>query len=200
MGRSWAGVVGNLMASWYGVLDLDVRHMPQLSFVTALAVSDMIRPIVPDPGVLKIKWPNDILYDGQKLCGILVQTVTLSNGLGVVVGVGLNMATAPEIGTYATTALNPITQTVIDPKAWLEAFAPMFAARLNDWQTQGFEGVADEWLAQAYGRDRLCLIQEKDGSVPATILGLDSFGALRLKGLDGRLHTVINSPITYMDR
>ena len=74
-GQAWIGTKGNFMASRWEVMEIDVRRVPQLSFVTALAVYEMLRPIIPDTDQsMRIKWPNDILHRGRKLCGILVQT------------------------------------------------------------------------------------------------------------------------------
>ncbi|WP_031231531.1 biotin--[acetyl-CoA-carboxylase] ligase [Asticcacaulis sp. YBE204] len=199
MGRSWAGISGNLMASWYGVLPVELRHVTQLSFVTALAVTDLLRPLVASPDSLKIKWPNDVLYDGRKLCGILVQTEALDEGLGIVIGIGINVTDAPDLEAYGTTALNVITREPHDAIDLLQHFDPLFTARLGSWQKDGFEATAQEWLSQAYGRDRICLINHENTPVEGTILGLDGFGALRIEDRHGHIHTVSSGSVTYTD-
>lgn len=197
MGRGWAGVSGNLMASWYGVLPVEMRRVTQLSFVTALAVTDAVRPLLSAPDPLKIKWPNDVLYDGRKLCGILVQSESLDDRLGVVIGIGVNVAEAPDVETYGTAAVNALTDTPQTPETVLEALDAALTRRLADWLKDGFEATAAQWWDQAYGRDRICLIEQNNQARTGTILGLDEFGALRVGDTDGKIHTIASGSVKY---
>lgn len=197
MGRQWDGPSGNLMASWYGVLPVEMRRVTQLSFVTALAVTDTIRPLLSAPDPLKIKWPNDVLYNGRKLCGILVQSESLDDGLGIVIGIGVNVAEAPDVQTYGTAAVNALIDRPRTPETVLKALDAALTQRLADWLKNGFEVTAAQWWDQAYGRDRACLIEQNDQALTGTILGLDEFGALRVRDQDGKIHAIASGSVKY---
>jgi BirA family transcriptional regulator, biotin operon repressor / biotin---[acetyl-CoA-carboxylase] ligase len=194
MGRQWSGLSGNLMASWYGVFDLDLRFISQVSFVTALALSDCLRPLVYEASRLKIKWPNDLFYGASKLSGILVQTETLENGrLGVVIGIGLNIAEAPALD-YLTTALDYISDHRFKAEDFIERLNPYLDQKLKLWKQDGFLTLAKAWYEQAYGREGPCLL---NGTEPVIIKGLDEFGALKVVRSDGQVLTLTNETITY---
>src|SRR6185312_8602313 len=95
-GRTWeTGQGRNLAATLMMVSDRAPRDAAQISFVAALAAADLVGAYVPTERV-KVKWPNDILVDGKKLVGILVESgARPSGGLWLAVGVGVNLAAAP---------------------------------------------------------------------------------------------------------
>lgn len=195
-GKKWESLKGNLMASWYGVLAIDIAVAPQLAFVSAMAVRDLMAAYVTQPEALKIKWPNDILYQGAKVCGILVQTesfVAKANpfsketleGLGVVVGIGINLKSAPKLMDYPTTALMDIASQPqgldLDPVLWIKPLSEHFELRLQAWLEEGFEPLAKAWCACAYGLGQKVRIQDQDRSFEGVIEGLSSSGALLIK-------------------
>lgn len=199
-GRSWVGQKGNFMASRYDVMDLDVRRAPQLSFVTALAVYEMLRPFMPDTDeAMRIKWPNDILHKGRKLCGILVQTEsTAEEGrLGVVIGIGLNLRMAPILENYPTVALREISGELIDPEALLHKLNGHLDGVIDLWRRKPFADIARAWFKRAYGADRRITVQLGDTPVTGRIEGLDDVGALCVKGEDGRLHVISGGEVSY---
>jgi len=199
MGRHWEGPSGNLMASWYGVMPIELRRVTQLSFVAALAVVDTLSPLLTRPEALKIKWPNDVLYDGRKLCGILVQSEILDDGrLGIVIGIGVNIVEAPAVGaSYKTAALNSEANGPQSVEAVLVALDVALSHRLELWLKQGFADTAAQWWALAYGRGLTCLIEQGELSVRGTILGLDDYGALRVRDAADEVHLVTGGSVTY---
>ena len=201
-GRSWVGQKGNFMASRYEVMDLDVRHAPQLSFVTALAVYEMLRPLVPDTdAAMRIKWPNDILHKGRKLCGILVQTEAVEGEgrLGVVIGVGLNVRMAPILEGYPTVALREIGAEAgrIDPEALLYKLNGHLDGVIDLWRRKAFADIARAWFKRAYGADRRVTAPSEGQPVSGRIIGLDGFGALRIEGEDGQVRTISGGEVSY---
>lgn len=203
-GRSWIGQKGNLMASRYEVMDVDVRTVPQLSFVTALAVYEMLRPLIPDTDeAMRIKWPNDILHRGRKVCGILVQTeaTTEPGKLGVVIGIGMNVRVAPIIEGYLTVALRDISPEgkKLDAEILLHKLNGHLDGVLDLWRNKDFADIAKAWLKRAYGRDRTLSLTHEGVAITGTIKGLDSFGALQVLATDGQVYTVTGGDITYGD-
>ena len=201
-GRSWIGQKGNLMASRYEVMDIDVRSVPQLSFVTALAVYEMLRPLIPDTDEsMRVKWPNDILHRGRKLCGILVQTETAAepDKLGVVIGIGMNIRVAPIIEGYLTVALRDISPEAkkLDAEILLHKLNGHLDGVLDLWRSKDFSDIAKAWLKRAYGRNRTLSLTHEGAPVSGTIKGLDDFGALQIQSADGQVYSVTGGDITY---
>ena len=201
-GRHWIGQKGNLMASRYEIMAMDVRHVPQLSFVTALAVYEMLRPLVPDTEeYMRIKWPNDIMHRGRKLCGILVQTEPTENEdrLGVVIGVGMNLRIAPIIEGYPTVALQEISLEAkkLDAEALLRKLNGHLDGVLDLWREKPFSDIAKAWLKRAYGRERMLHVVHNDAEIAGTMLGLDDTGALQIQTTGGDVVAISNGDVTY---
>ncbi len=204
-GKNWVGTKGNFMASRYEVMSVDVRSVPQLSFVTALAVYEMLRPLVPDTDAsMRIKWPNDILHRGRKLCGILVQTEALPDPekLGVVIGIGLNLAAAPVLEGYLTVSLREISAQAkgLDAAALLHKLNGHLDGVLNLWREKEWRDLAAAWLKRAYGRDRRLSVENDGITISGRIKGLDDFGALQIIGDDGKLYTITGGDVVYGDK
>ena len=204
-GKSWIGTKGNFMASRYEVMEVDVRSVPQLSFVTALGVYEMLRPLVPDTDqFMRIKWPNDILHRGRKLCGILVQTETLPDPdkLGVVIGIGLNLAAAPIFDDYLTCSLRDISPQAkgLNAEAMLHKLNGHLDGVLNLWREKDWSDLAAAWLKRAYGRDRKLSVENDGVTISGRLKGLDEFGALQITGDDGKLYTITGGDVVYGDK
>lgn len=71
-------------------LNLPPDRLPLVSLATGIAVRQCIAPLVPD-GVVSIKWPNDVLLNERKVCGILTQQISVAGQRGLIVGVGINV-------------------------------------------------------------------------------------------------------------
>src|SRR5258708_37463426 len=93
-GRTWTSSSGeSLLFSVLVRLDLSPSKVPRVALVAGLAVRDAVARAAP-AATVEIKWPNDVLIDGRKVAGILVESVTTASGSGrshaVVVGIGIN--------------------------------------------------------------------------------------------------------------
>ncbi|HVZ29937.1 MAG TPA: biotin--[acetyl-CoA-carboxylase] ligase [Asticcacaulis sp.] len=201
-GKTWVGTKGNFMASRYEVMAMDVRHAPQLSFVTALAVYEMLRPLVPDTDQwMRIKWPNDVLHKGRKLCGILVQTEAVEDPdkLGVVIGIGLNLAAAPIFEGYLTCSLRDISPQAkdVDPAVLLYKLNGHLDGVLNLWREKDFSKLAAAWLERAYGRDRMLSAEHDGAKIEGRLKGIDTYGALEIQSADGKVHVIGSGEVEY---
>jgi BirA family biotin operon repressor/biotin-[acetyl-CoA-carboxylase] ligase len=181
MGRVWQGQEGNLFASTLvrpGPLD---PAAPSLAFVAAVAVHEALTEFT-GAGVLTLKWPNDILADTTKLCGMLLES---SNG-AVVVGIGVNIASAPALPDREATCLHALGATACDAANVLERIAFHFAEWLARWRTYGLEPVIRAWEARAHPRGTPLAAALPDGErIYGTFDGLDPAGTLILHLADG---------------
>src|SRR5437660_2577470 len=132
-GNVWSSEPGNLYASLLLTDAAPARHLPELCFVVALAVRDAVCTAVPAvASKLKLKWPNDLLLEGAKLAGILIEAESVGSDTATVVGIGVNCAHHPVNTGYPATNL-----AVHGVKARAEdlfcALSGMMVARLAQW-------------------------------------------------------------------
>jgi len=137
----------------------------QVSFVAALAVADLASAFVPT-SLVSLKWPNDTLIDGRKTAGILVESGQgAEDALWVAVGVGVNLARAPDVAERPATAFGEHTRA--PPPTPLEALAILAPAltRWRDlWQRAGFAPIAEAWTARAHGLGETCTARLADAA------------------------------------
>jgi BirA family biotin operon repressor/biotin-[acetyl-CoA-carboxylase] ligase len=134
-GRVWQSPPGNLYASLLLVNPCAPAIAPQIGFVAGVAVHDAVSRVGAfSPGRLTLKWPNDILLDGAKLTGILVEGAVYPGGpAAVIVGCGLNLRHYPPDTPYPATSLAD--QGVdVSPDAAIAVLADAMDAALETWQ------------------------------------------------------------------
>ncbi|MDX1402160.1 MAG: biotin--[acetyl-CoA-carboxylase] ligase, partial [Kiloniellales bacterium] len=142
-GRHWESLEGNLLVSFLLRPAVSYREASQLGFVMAVAASDAISAVIPNVAVT-LKWPNDILCGGRKTAGILLESAGRTNGgpLGVAVGLGLNIRSAPIRTPYPATCLDHEGAQLEDrPEDLLSSIAENLNARYQIWLRDGFGGV-----------------------------------------------------------
>jgi BirA family transcriptional regulator, biotin operon repressor / biotin---[acetyl-CoA-carboxylase] ligase len=186
-GRAWASPAGNLHASLLLVDPCPAASAPQLGFVAGLALHDAVAEIAAlEAGRLALKWPNDLLLDGAKLAGLLLegQFVQPGNAFAVVIGIGVNVATAPDGAPYPTRALAEVAPAAT-ADALFERLGAAFARRFERWHAaQGappaFASVRAEWLARAAGVGGRVTLRLPSGEREGAFRGLDPSGRLEL--------------------
>ncbi len=186
-GRSWTSPAGNLHASLLLVAPCEPRIAPQLGFVAGLALYDAVDQLT---GIgaerLALKWPNDLLLDGAKVAGLLLEGLQLpGGGFGVVTGIGVNVAAAPDDTPYPATALARLAPD-LDRSRLFAVMSDAFSARLAAWDRPGgFGPIRDAWLARAYGLGGNVTIRLPGGEKQGVFRGLDVDGRLELAHKDG---------------
>jgi BirA family transcriptional regulator, biotin operon repressor / biotin---[acetyl-CoA-carboxylase] ligase len=178
-GRVWASPVGNLYTSTVLRPDCLAPRAAELGFAAALAVAD----IVPAGREVRVKWPNDVLVDGGKIAGILLESAIGQTGQvqHVVAGIGVNVGFAPDLPEmrYPGSALGGTVE------AALEKLTAALATRLAEWRREGFETVRAAWLAKAGPLGAEVDVKLGDGLVRGRFAGLDREGALLLETASG---------------
>jgi BirA family transcriptional regulator, biotin operon repressor / biotin---[acetyl-CoA-carboxylase] ligase len=197
-GRAWETGEGNLAATLLTTTDRLPAEAAQVSFIAALAVSDFARAYLPGDRV-RVKWPNDVLVDGRKLAGVLVESGQLrEGGLWLAVGVGVNLAKGPRAAEQPATSLAAETLTPPpDPRTALEALAAATADWLEVWDAKGFAAIAAAWTARAHGLGQVCTARLPAGDVAGVAEGLDPDGALRLRLADGTTRRITAGDVFF---
>jgi BirA family biotin operon repressor/biotin-[acetyl-CoA-carboxylase] ligase len=130
-----------------------------------------------------LKWPNDLMLLGKKLAGILLER----SGDRVVVGFGVNLATAPELPDRKSASLGA----AIAPKAFAPLLAASFARLAGLWRSSGAGLIGQAWLARAHPvGTELTVHAGPSETISGRFDGLEPDGALRLRRDDGSLEVV----------
>ncbi len=189
-GRQWRTMEGALACSVLLRPDVEIGRLPQISLLTAVAVRQVVSPLV--PGVA-IKWPNDILIDGRKVCGILTEThVREGRVRAVIVGVGLNIR-APRNGWPAdiaqpATSIEEWTRSRRSREQWLACLLDALQQWYGCWLTQGFAPVRAAWMEGFAHRGRPLRVRCGGLTHRGVAEGLAEDGALLLRVGDDLLH------------
>ncbi|KAF0114312.1 MAG: BirA family transcriptional regulator biotin operon repressor / biotin-acetyl-CoA-carboxylase ligase [Rhodobacteraceae bacterium] len=153
--RPWSSPQGNFHAT----LVLKPIEAPEQvalrSFAAALALRDALVRLTGLAGNLSLKWPNDVLLNGGKLAGILLESAGLNGPDPVLcIGIGVNLIAAPDPSQVEPGAVPPVsllqeTGLRVTPEAFLDALAPAYAAWEATFTDEGFAPLRAAWLSHA---------------------------------------------------
>jgi BirA family transcriptional regulator, biotin operon repressor / biotin---[acetyl-CoA-carboxylase] ligase len=190
-GNAWISVPGNLYATLLLCDPAAPENAPQLSFVAALAVHDaIVDRAAPLREKLALKWPNDILYDRQKLAGILIEGEGAGTKLAVAIGIGVNCMHHPVDTAYPATDLAAV-GAVVAAEDLFFALSCAMARRLAQWQQgAGFQSIRTDWLERAAGIGGEMRVRLPDREFVGRAEALDERGRLLLRLADGTLQTI----------
>lgn len=181
-GRPWSSPAGNLHLSILIEIG-SLHHAAELGFAAATAMVQAVGPLLPDMAV-RAKWPNDVVVDGRKLCGMLLE----SAGPGwLVLGLGVNVVAAPPpAGLNHPACCLADLGCAAGTEAVLGAFGAAFLPLLVAWRAQGFAALRRPWLAVARGVGQPVVVRLERDTLTGMFAGLDEDGALLLdQGPDG---------------
>ncbi|MDW8444153.1 MAG: hypothetical protein RML45_07450 [Acetobacteraceae bacterium] len=153
----------------------------------------LLLPWLNDPRTLRLKWPNDLLLDGAKLGGILIEAGRTNDGVRAwaVAGIGVNVVSAPEDAGQPAVALATHARS-LPP---VEALARGIVRRLQDWSTRlatgGLAAVLPAWQRFAIEPGTALTIRMGETTLEGSYLGVDADGALLLQTSDGARRSVI---------
>lgn len=210
-GRAWDSPSGNVYASTLVRLRAGDPPAATLALVAAVALEEVVSNFLrhsresgnpypvsasSGPGVmgprfrvddgLRIKWPNDLLIEGAKVSGILLERA----GDAVVIGIGVNLAYHPDLPDRLTTSLAAYCITVT-PAEFVEGLAEMLAAWLHIWRTDGLAPVITRWTVRAHPRSTQLIARLSDGeAIEGAFDGLSPDGALVLRLADGACRVI----------
>ena len=186
-GRTWVSPTGNLAATLLMSADKPAAEAAQISFVAALAAVDLADKVIGVPRA-QVKWPNDLLIDGRKAAGILVESGSKPDGgLWLAIGLGINLASAPtSVERPATAFADHKPQNPLLPDEALSVLSSAFEHWRSIWMASGFAAIATAWTGRAYGLGQVCEVRLPDQTLTGIAEGLDGDGALRLRLSDGQ--------------
>lgn len=199
--RVWISPPG---AGLYASVILRPRFSPNfwslIPLMAALAVRDTLAETC---GLdVDIKWPNDILVNERKLCGILAETVETPSGRAAIVGIGINLTSQsfPEELRELATSLEDATKTTISADELLPSLLRAVGNRYVQLETdQGRRELVDDWMAHStYAFGKRIFVTSDDERFSGITRGLESDGALRVETETGEIRTVRSGDVTSL--
>ncbi len=195
-GRAWASPAGNLYASLVLHVPCDAWTGAQVSLVAGVALIEALQAIAPGPAY-RLKWPNDVLIGDAKLAGILVESVIRVDGLGAVIGFGVNLAHAPGGLGRPVTALSQHGLTVA-PDAALSTLANAFVSTSAIWDAgRGFPDIRLRWQQHGPLPGAALVARGHGAAISGAYLGLDDNGALLLQDATGLVQRITFGDVEY---
>lgn len=201
-GREWVSTKGNLFASLLLIDPSADNQLHTLTFVACLAIKDAIETLNENVNnLIQLKWPNDVLLNGKKVSGILLENHLIQSRRAIIVGIGINVAQFPAEALYPATSLN---QEKIEChiERVFEALAQAFALRLKQWNEGcGFNDIRQDWLNSAAGIGQAIKVKFPKGREPQELVGifegLDENGMLQLETSKGIIKNVSVADIFF---
>lgn len=189
-GKSWNSPAGNLYASLLLTEPSPPALAAQLSFVAALAVHDAVSSCAPSAASrLKFKWPNDLLLDGRKLAGLLIEAESLPC-FSVVIGIGVNCVSHPTDTTYQATDLRA-NDIAISVRALLAELSKAMNARLAQWAAgSGFPSIRNDWINRAGSIGETIIVRLPEREMTGIFHSIDDEGRLVLERPGNATETV----------
>jgi BirA family transcriptional regulator, biotin operon repressor / biotin---[acetyl-CoA-carboxylase] ligase len=150
--RVWESPHGNLAATLLHIHQGEMANVATLGFVAGLALKEALDAVAPRYGKFALKWPNDVLADGKKLSGILLESVALPSGaLGIAVGIGVNIIAHPPDTPFPATSLAAENINVSAELVFL-ALSDAWVTLFRLWNNgAGLDAIRKRWLLHAAG-------------------------------------------------
>ncbi|MDC0865026.1 biotin--[acetyl-CoA-carboxylase] ligase [Rickettsiaceae bacterium] len=195
-GRAWVSLEGNLHASILLDSKVDPKRHPQLSFVIANAMYDsIVETIRSSNGRSKVsssditlKWPNDVLIKGKKLCGILLESIKVRDKNYVVIGFGVNIKASPRDLDYSTTSLNEEGINIEIPDEFLNILMNRFDKLYKQWIIDdNFLSIRENWMKRAYNLNKVVTVDDGVRRVSGIFKEIDFDGAMRIQLASGQI-------------
>ena len=198
-GRLWISEPGNLYASLLLIDPATPTALVSLPLAVAVAAQAAISRVLRDGAApATIKWPNDILVGGSKVCGILLESETLENGRrAVVIGCGINVSHAPQDVLYPTTTLRGAGASV-SPDELFARLCLAVAEALRVWDGgRGVKAVRDAWVANAEGIGRHITVNLPNRTITGQFRDIDPSGGLVLVDQDRHSQVVAAGDVFF---
>ncbi len=198
-GRTWLSPPGNVALSVILRPQMTPSQSSMYPLLAGIAAAEAIHAALPSGPTPMLKWPNDVLLNGQKCAGLLIDATQAQNRIDwLVIGIGINLAYAPEVPGRATTCLaahgagtaaSALAQTVLDRLAtWLDIF-----------QASGPAKIISAWLSHAHPIGTHLEVKSLEKNTAGTFAGLSPTGELLLQ-VENRIETYRTGEILLATR
>lgn len=197
MGRAWNSPRGGLWLSIVLRPELSPVDAPKLTIMSAVAVAEAI---IQATGVFaKIKWPNDILVDGKKVCGILTEMsaeMDIINHVIIGIGINVNNSDFPKELKDKSISLCQIKGQQVSRIVLLSTLLEKLEHYYAIAETEGFEEIFKKWRLLCVNLGQKVKIIGKNNSFEGIVLDIDTSGALLIKTISGQVMKVMSGDVS----
>ncbi|MGV6800839.1 MAG: biotin--[acetyl-CoA-carboxylase] ligase [bacterium] len=194
-GRLWEQMKGNFAASLATAIPVKKSYTAYMSFVAAMAVRTACIKCGIDPPLLKLKWPNDVLLEGKKLSGLLLEMVSSPNGDALVMGIGVNLLFAPKLADRQTACVADYVNAP-SQSAFLKLLDEELQHGTRQLAQKGFGPIRQQWLAHAIGIGQTIKVVLPQGQRTGRFEDINDEGALLLR--EGEImHTITAGDVFF---
>lgn len=188
-GRTWVSAPGNFFCSVLQRPNISIADAAKASFVTCLAIHSAIVEVVDQSDVkIECKWPNDVLINGHKVSGILLESQAQPYSKNnqpsldwLIIGIGINLPHSPDDTPYPSSCINAYRSEELMPEEMLEIFLRHFQIWFERWETLGFAPIRNAWLERAKGFGEQIIVNLETEQLTGLFESLDQDGALVLR-------------------
>ncbi|WP_305513625.1 MULTISPECIES: biotin--[acetyl-CoA-carboxylase] ligase [unclassified Methanobrevibacter] len=195
-GKTWESPLGGIWLSIILQPHVDYSKLPLITLATGVAVAKAMEKI----GIksAEIKWPNDIIINNKKVCGILTEAVTQFNTIkNVIIGVGIDanvdITGFPEDLKEGTTTIKEELGRKENENTLIRLFLEEFEKIAELFNHEGFEEILKEWRKRSYTIGKIVEVREPFNKYyDGYVVGISKEGALIVEKIDGTLEKVIS--------
>jgi len=214
-GRIWETPAGNLAATLLVVGSYEPKTAATFGFVAGLSLADALEAAAPDARIavgvdgsdgehdahaarFRLKWPNDVLADGAKLSGILLESTVLTDGrFAVVVGIGVNVVAHPTDLPYPATSLHAMGSD-ISAEALFTALSAAWARNVAIWDHgRGLAAIRERWLRRAAGLGGEVTVRLDGAVLRGTFDTIDEDCRFVIRDAEGRLTRITAGEVHF---
>ena len=191
--RIWASPRGNFHATYVMKPSEGLDVIVLRSFAAALALREAFIAVTGLPNAFALKWPNDVLLNGGKIAGILLESAGAGKSASyLAIGMGVNLIAAPDAAQVEPGALAPVSLLAetgyrIAPETFLNHLAPAYARWEACFTAQGFDPLRAEWLSHATRLGETIRARTGNATHEGRFETIDNTGALILHTSSGRM-------------
>lgn len=202
LGRKWISPMGGVWLSIILKPQIPVAQAPDITLISGLAAAKAIRRYALDA---KIKWPNDVLIKGKKVCGILTEIGVENERISyIIVGIGVDanvdIESFPEEIREGSTSLRRELGREINRVEFVQGLLQEFETAYNEFKQRGFPGLLEEWRRLSATIGEWVQIATPNKTLYGRAIGVDSQGALIVETEDGVLEKIIAGECIHVKR
>jgi BirA family biotin operon repressor/biotin-[acetyl-CoA-carboxylase] ligase len=197
-GRRFDSPPGNLYATILLRPDCPPAIGAQVTFVAAIAAAETVAGLLPGDRRVELKWPNDLLVEGRKAAGILLEASADRSRLSwLVVGIGINLRHSPPALRDVATSLAECGAGDVAVETALERLCGRFLHWYGRWRAEGFAPIRARWLALARGLGEAIEVRLDDHALAGRFADLDDSGSLVLELPGGSRRLISAGDVFY---
>ena len=202
-GRHWVSPFGeNIYVSSRWELNCCLSKLSGLSLVVSLAVLESLKKNNINQDI-RVKWPNDLIWNDKKLCGVLIEVTAETNGsVVIIIGIGINVNTDTKkqpLSDKPWCSLYEITNNYFDRNILIADLLHMLENHLDQFLQKGFQFFQKNWQQVDYLEGKYVTVSQAHGSINGQACGVTESGQLCLIDEEGRRHHLSSGDTSLSD-